>query len=220
MPTNTTNQQIRIPVPGDLNDVPADMAAMLSGGGTPANGLEGRLVQRFQSIVDRTTRNPSPIEGELSYLADLNRYETYTGSAWLPLVGTTAFAADTTVITLISSTSYILSAPLTGVTITVPPSGQVRVDWSGGLDNGLAANITFLAPQLNNGSTVGAGATITAATDDISIRNHGSNIVSPSGFYIYSGLTPGNAVNAFLMHRVDGGANGIVTTRKIALTQV
>lgn len=219
MPTLTTNQGIIIPVPGDLNDVPGDMSDMLSGGGVPQQGLENRLVQRFQSIIDRTARNPTPLEGELSYLVDLNRYDTYTGSAWVPLIAPATFLYVATNYSGMASTSYTTApAAVVGATFVVPQSGQVRVDWSGLLDNTLTTATSYLSPQLNTGAVIAGGAPITASADAISISNYGQSATNYGAFYIYSGLTPGTDVNAFLQHRVDAGA-GAYSNRKIALSQ-
>lgn len=219
MPTLTTNQSIIIPVPGDLNDVPGDLSDMLTGAGTPQQGLENRLVQRYQSIVDRTARNATPLEGELSYLVDLNRYDTYTGSTWVPLIAPQSFLAVTTSYSGMASTSYTTApAAVVGVTFVVPQSGQVRVDWSGLLDNTLTTATSYLSPQLNSGAVIAAGAPIVASADTISINNFGQSATNYGNFYVYTGLTPGTDVNAFLQHRVDAGA-GAYSNRKIALSQ-
>jgi hypothetical protein len=84
--STTTNQGLIVADPSDVNDVPASFTELLSGGVTPSAGLESRLVQRYLSAVDRTARNPTPNEGELSYLADTNIYEFYDGAAWALLV--------------------------------------------------------------------------------------------------------------------------------------
>ena len=81
--SQTANQGLIVADPTDVNDVPASLTELLTGGGTPAFGLENRLVQRYLGSVDRTTRNPTPNEGELSYLIDTNVYEWYNGAAWV-----------------------------------------------------------------------------------------------------------------------------------------
>jgi hypothetical protein len=218
--SQTTNQGLIVADPTDVNDVPASFTELLSGAGTPANALENRLVQRYLSIVDRTARNPTPQEGELSYLADLNRYESYTGSVWLALTNLSTYLSVVTAFSGMASLTYTTAgAAICGVAGVVPASGQVRVDWSATtLDNTNAAQTTYLAPQLNTGNVVGGGAPLAAVTDDVSIHNFGINAISSSGFTFYSGLTPGADVNAFLLHRVDGGA-GAYAGRKAALTQ-
>lgn len=90
MPTPTTDQGLILPLATDADNVPLSMTAY-----NGPNSVESRLVKRYLSVADRTARNPAPTEGELSYLLDINRYEYYTGAAWLPLV-TGAFVGETT----------------------------------------------------------------------------------------------------------------------------
>lgn len=211
----TTNQGLIIPNGTDNANVPLTFTNFVLG----TTGIENRLVQRYLSIADRTARNAAPNEGELSYLVDLNRYDTYTGSAWVPLISSYTFAVANTGFTGMVSTVYTTAGgALLGTTFTVPQSGQVRVDWSSSLDNTLTTATTWLSPQLNTGLVIGAGATLVASSDNIATHNFGQSSNTPSGFYIYQGLTPGQDVNAFLQHRVDGGG-GAYALRKIALSQ-
>lgn len=217
--SQTSNQGLIIPDPTDLNDVPASVNELITGGGTPANGLENRLVQRYLSSVDRTARNPTPFEGELSYLIDVNRYDTYTGSTWLPLYAPATFLYTPASFTGVVSTSYTTAGgAIVGTTFVVPQSGQVRVDWSALIDNTLTTATSYVSPQLNTGNVVAGGAPIVASADTIAISNFGQSATGYAGWYIYSGLTPGTDVNAFLQHRVDLGA-GAYSQRKIALSQ-
>lgn len=80
MPSNTSDQQLLIPVNTDLNDVVTMISNLLLGSAT--NGAESRLVKRYASVADRTARNATPNEGELSYLLDLNEIDSYDGAAW------------------------------------------------------------------------------------------------------------------------------------------
>lgn len=75
MPAPTSNQGLVLPVSSDLNAVPTHLNAYNA-------GVEGRLVQRYDNSVDRGVRNPSPAEGELSYLRSDDRYEWWNGSSW------------------------------------------------------------------------------------------------------------------------------------------
>lgn len=71
----TTNQGLVLPEDTDLGDVTTAMANY-------NNGVENRLVQRYDSAVDRSVRNPSPNKGELSYLIDTDVHERFDGVAW------------------------------------------------------------------------------------------------------------------------------------------
>lgn len=207
----TTNQGLDIPDGTDNANVPLSFTNYNS-------GSENRLVQRYLSIADRTARNAAPNEGELSYLADLNRYEWYTGTAWTNLIPASAPVYEGTSFTTASAVYTTAGAPITGATIVVPPSGIVRVGWAALLSHSTAAQVTLLAPQLNAGSVVGAGATITAASDARSAQATGIGPWTVGAFIYYSGLTVGNSVNAFLMHRATA-ASGSITDRNLEIEQ-
>lgn len=211
----STNQGLILPDGTDNANVPLTFTDFVLG----TTGMENRLVQRYLSIADRTARNAAPNEGELSYLSDLNRYDTYTGSAWVPLIASATQNLSNPGFTGMVSTVYTTAGgAVVGTTFTVPQSGQVRVDWTGILDNTLTTATSYISPQLNTGLVVGAGATLVASSDNISINNYGQNATGYGNFYIYTGLTPGQDVNVFLQHRVDAGA-GAFQTRRVALSQ-
>jgi hypothetical protein len=77
VPTVTANQGLTIPIGADPANAPTAFTAF-------AGGVENRLVQRFASVADRTARNPTPNEGELSYLADLNTISYFNNAGWEP----------------------------------------------------------------------------------------------------------------------------------------
>lgn len=213
--TVTTNQQLILPDGTDNANVPLTFTDFVT---TAGSGMENRLVQRYLSIADRTARNPAPNEGELSYLADLNRYDSYTGSAWSPLISPVVFNESNVAFAGIVSAVYTTAGGvIVGGVFTVPQSGQLRVDFSSILDNVGATGFTWVSAQLNTGGVVAGGVPIVAATDNIAITNNGTSSIITSNFYIYSGLTPGNVVNAFLMHRTDV-SSGSVGSRKIAIS--
>ena len=75
MATPTTNQGLILPDNPDLNAVPASFAAYNA-------NLEPRLVQRYDTVVDRSVRNPTPSEGELSYIRSEDTFQWHDGSGW------------------------------------------------------------------------------------------------------------------------------------------
>jgi hypothetical protein len=77
VPTVTANQGLTIPAGADPANAPTAFTAF-------AGGVENRLVQRFASVADRTARNPTPNEGELSYLVDLNTISYFNNAGWEP----------------------------------------------------------------------------------------------------------------------------------------
>jgi hypothetical protein len=193
----TANQGLDIPDGSDNANVPLSFTNYNT-------GVENRLVQRYLSIADRTARNAAPFEGELSYLIDLNRYEWYTGAAWTNLLFSWAYSFDGALFTTASTIYTTVGGPLVGAAIVAPPSGIIRVGWSSYVDNNNAGQQSLIGPQLNAGSVVGAGATVVAVSDGVSARALGNNAVQSSNFTRYTGLTPGNSYNAFLMHRATG----------------
>lgn len=80
MSTTTPNQGLILPTDADLGDATTAM-------NNYNNGVENRVVQRFESAVDRGVRNPTPNKGELSYLADTDVHERYDGTTWRNLRG-------------------------------------------------------------------------------------------------------------------------------------
>ena len=88
MSTTTTNQGLVLPTSSDLNDVPGDMAAY-------NDGVEPRLVQRFESSTDRSVRNGTPDDGELSYLEDATRYEGRISGQWVTVFSGAAWTVYT-----------------------------------------------------------------------------------------------------------------------------
>lgn len=213
MPTITTDQGLSLPATGDADNVPVSVTAY-----NGPNGVESRLVLRYASVADRTARN-TPTEGMLSYLLDLNRYDTYNGTAWVPLYPVTAFASLVTSYTTTSTVYTTAGVALLGVTLAVPNSGQVRVDWSSDLDHSSATGLAIIAPQLNSGAVVGGGGVLVAAQDDISTFMEGTSATGgQSAFYVYTGLTPGTDVNVFLEHRTNAGT-ATYGRRKILMSQ-
>jgi hypothetical protein len=210
----TTNQGLILPDAGNNANVPLTFTDFVT---TAVSGIENRLVERYVSIADRTARNPAPNEGELSYLSDLDRYETYTGTVWLTLLPANAFNNVTTSFTNTSTVYTIAGGTVVGETIVVPNSGRIRVDWSAQMSN-TGANFILVAPQLNNGNVVGAGAVLAAANDFVSIEHNGTTSDNHGSFTYYTGLTPGTSVNAFLMHRTGGGT-ATYARRQIDLEQ-
>lgn len=208
----TTNQGLILPDGTDNANVPLTFTDFVT---TAVSGIENRLVERYLSTADRTTRNPAPNEGELSYLSDLNRYDTYSGAAWIPLITPAAQGFSSPAVAGLNNPVYTTAGiPLVGATIVVPQSGQVKVTFSGSLDN-TSTNATFLAPQLNSGNVVGAGALLVAATDDLAVRQRGTDEVQAANAGIYTGLTPGTSVNAFLNFRTSGASGTIAAFRLI-----
>ena len=85
MPTDTSDQQITMPVDGDSADNPV---AFVNG----VADIEPRLVRRYASIADRTARMLSLTENAISTLADVDRVEVYDGANHVSLYTRSLFA--------------------------------------------------------------------------------------------------------------------------------
>jgi len=166
MPTTTSNQGLTIPVGSDVNGVPAAFVAYNT-------GVESRLVQRFLSGADRTVRNPTPVAGELSYLASTDTFERYNGLTWTPIPGqvisrgsrSTNSSTTTTVeipvlrvdgIPVISGRAYVIRVNNFGLNTTVNGDAVIaRLRYS---NAGLAtvASTELTALRINIASTAAA----------------------------------------------------------------
>lgn len=72
----TSNQGIRIPDANEyVRNIPAAMAASVT-------DIEKLLVQVFDSVADRGTKVPAPMEGMLCWLRDVDRLEVFDGVQW------------------------------------------------------------------------------------------------------------------------------------------
>lgn len=175
MPTNSPNQGITTPVDADTADAPVAFVSFLA-------GVEPRLVQRYASVADRTTRNPTPTHGQLSYLIDLKRFERFT-TLWVPTAGYQATASVATSQTT-ASTSYTALATA-GPAITISTDVAAEVTVSATLSNS-GANQTWMGFAVSSATTLAsaevrslclAGTVVQRASAKFTVAlNAGSNI--------------------------------------------
>lgn len=88
----TTNQGFILPDASDNANVPLSFTDFVI---TPGSGIENHTVQRYLSAADRTARNGTPNEGELSYLSDVNQYQSFNGTVWVNIGSAYYFATST-----------------------------------------------------------------------------------------------------------------------------
>lgn len=170
MPTNTTNQQITLPIGTDLADNPLAFNDQVA-------DYENRLVQRYVSNADRTARNPAPNLGEMSIVTTNTWYDRWTGSKWLPCTPYSVFAqADQLVnnsTVLVNSAQLSLPLPTANsfyaVTVFARYSSNTTADIKFSLALPAGAISVFGGPFLDTaaGSATGSsffGETITPAT--------------------------------------------------------
>lgn len=87
--------------------------------------LMQQAVQYFATSSARSSANPVPTEGQLSYLADTNIVETYDGANWNPIDASinvrTAATANYTLAAGDAGDLLQINASSGTVTVTVPP---------------------------------------------------------------------------------------------------
>lgn len=76
MPTTTPGQDFPVPVSTDDPNIPDDMLTL-------ATAIEKRVVGVYTSSTDRSTRVPTPQEGQFAYMADTNTFAYFNGSSWV-----------------------------------------------------------------------------------------------------------------------------------------
>lgn len=91
-----------------------------------------------------------------------------------------------------------------GVAFLAPFSGKVKIDFAAALDHATTAS-TEVCPVVREGSVIGSGATIVAASSAIAIRNVGTDDRRFGAHIFVEGLTPGDDYNVRLEHRTSGG---------------
>ena len=105
------------------------------------NLIRDRTVQRYASVAVRTSQNPSPQAGDLSYLADTGTIEYWDGAAWVLLV--TPAQADASYLSLAGGT---LTGSLVVGVVADPTSRTVQILRQVGLvDNTLLLGVTNTA---------------------------------------------------------------------------
>lgn len=162
MTTLTTDQGLILPASSDPDNVPTSFTSYNT-------GVESRLVKRYLSSADRTTRNPTPTAGELSYLASTGALEIYTGSAWdhpfatLPrgVMGTpTTVGSDGTAT---SGATETRDAVLGNFTFTsAGTTRRYRVVWTGQIGVSVANDLFVVNLRDGGASTPTAASTLLA----------------------------------------------------------
>ncbi len=103
-----------------------------------------------------------------------------------------------------------------GIAFTAPTTGRVVVWFRSQLLNNTGGQSTFVSFVLRDGSTVGSGASVLAASDTRALIHAGTDTPQAGTFETVTGLTPGNAYNVRMEHRVTGGV-GTLLNRSISV---
>lgn len=129
--TDNYGQGISIASPTDPPDIPAHIQAL-------AAGVIPKLVLPYASAAARTANVGTPAEGMTTWLTDVNRLETYNGTAWVvppPVVTTTSSGATA------GAGFSVVSFSGTRVTGLVVMIGITFTRTSTQIDSGSAGNI-------------------------------------------------------------------------------
>ena len=200
--TITTNQGLIVADATDVNDVPASFTELLSGGVTPSAGLENRLVQRYSSSTDRTTRNPTPNEGELSYLTSTDVYQWYNGTTWVDLAKGYVSETTRTSNTASFTTTEIISDQLS---FTAIAGLRYKLSWGGSMQSSVTTDLGRFFFRWQAGGTLTTAGTA-FFTDGITFpqANRGTSVFRSKTI---TGITAGTASIGVGMVRDSGSGN-------------
>jgi hypothetical protein len=129
-----------------------------------------------------------------------------------------AYAADTTSIADISSTTFIAGSPQVSTTFIAPTSGAVLV--SVGLsarDNG-GSNAVHLAPEIRETNVSGSVVlSANVVTHGVGCPGEPTTFIYRSRTTLVTGLTPGQLYFARTMHKVSSGSSADLQVRDITI---
>lgn len=101
------------------------------------------------------------------------------------------------------------------VTFVAPTTGRVKITTVARLINSSTSG-TLVAPETREGSVIGQGAVVEAASDGIGVSHYGNNFARSGVSHMLSGLTPGATYNTRLLHRVSNAVNsGSIALREL-----
>jgi len=131
--------------------------------------LMDQSVQTYASSGARNTALPSPVEGQVVYIADIDRFEFYNGSAWFAVsgkmpryeikLGSTFSITNGTTAVVTGWTSISNTGGFSGTAgvITVPTTGRY--------------NMTYVCIHTANNTTGTRGALINLSTTGVTYRD-------------------------------------------------
>lgn len=202
MPSDTTDQQITLPVDPDTADNPLAFTNFVA-------DIEQRLVRIYTNEADRTARMLSLAENEISGLASENRIDAYNGTNHVSLWHRGLFAGPFLAADHLLAMSDTALQSVTGLVAAMPTAGTfgfrgvIFYDSSTTADIKFAFQIPAAATLLWNplgivtgGTTTGDGTFATASASDSSISIGGGGVGTVlccqiEGSYIAGG-TAGN----------------------------
>lgn len=123
-------------------------------------------------------------------------------------------------LTATAYTATLTGGTACGVVFTAPLSGKIEVLYNSLMQNS-AAGVTYSAPQIREGSTIGTGTLFLTADDTYALTFQTNantlNVALRYGGNLYvSGLVAGRVYNVQLMHRVTAGT-GTVSRKRLSI---
>ena len=125
--------------------------------------------------------------------------------------GTFTFTATAYGVTSTSGTYVDCGAAFTACT-----TGRALIWFRGQLLNNTGGQSTYCSFVVRDGSTVGSGASFLGSSDTRALEHAGTDTPQGGTFHLVTGLTPGNAYNIRLEHRVTGGT-GTLLNRAVSV---
>lgn len=150
--------------------------------------LSGRLIAYDDSILSDTL-----IDGELVL------------SAGSQAVGTED-SSDTTQFSTAAGSYTTAGGNVVGTSFRLPMMGRAVISITAQMTNNTANAITFVTYEIREGSVIGSGTVVVAASDNNSIVFSGpaNSFCTPSRVHIFNG-TPAGQYNIRLLHKVNAG---------------
>lgn len=194
----TTNQGLILPDGTDNANVPLTFTDFVT---TAGSGMENRLVQRYLSTADRTARNPAPNEGEISYLIDLNTYDTYTGASWAPLSKGFINALTRSVNSAgVTTTETVIDF----VTFTAVAGARYKLSWSGNVRGTTTGDIARMLFRFQAGGTLTTAGSLFNSILFPIVTNIAGTGISLSPFATITGIAPGTTSIGVTLIRNSG----------------
>lgn len=187
MPSTSTNQGVPVPIASDADNVPYAFSQFLG-------GIETRLVMRFLDASARTAAIPSPVEGMVAWLQDVDTLTIYDGSAWQPVWTATAIV-DSERASVYQSSSQTFGTSGTAAAITW---GATHYDTSSFWSAGNPTRLTIPRTGVYHIDTQIAWGSNATGYREIELRKNGTAVRGRDRRVPASGVTAISAVSVDL----------------------
>lgn len=111
----------------------------------------------------------------------------------------------------IFNTAYAITANPLGIVFIAPPSGAVLIHWAARMTNTTAGGSCYSAPEIRKDGTIGSGALVYGASDNVSTRitvGDNTEVQRYGCTHLFDSLTSGEVYNVALLHKVDPSPTG------------